>query len=270
MWPEEKDEKDTWIGPPNGKMDPSNGGPGYSGRGWIVEILPQMEQQGMYNAIMAGLKTTKGKTNWTPPRGANGYGMGAPEIREYIDDPLPWLACPSDPSAGVSDLLFHWTPIPVATTSYKGVLGDTVVWSEFTSHKDGTLPDCHNKAFGCNGLFWRTAYFKPVKLKSITDGQSNTLMIGESVVSQDFHAAAYFADGDWASCNVPLNFFLLNLSEQEIINQWYEMRGFRSLHPGGAQFAMADGSARFIQEGIDHKTYRALSTRDGDEVVTLQ
>ena len=128
----------------------------------------------------------------------------------------------------------------VATASYKGVLGDNVVWPEFTSHKDGTPPpdgtsggiDCHNSMIGCNGLFWRNAYFKPLKLKDIIDGQSKTLMVGECVVGQDFHSAAFFADGDWASANVPLNFFLVGFDEQGLIDKWYEVRGFRSLHPG--------------------------------------
>jgi prepilin-type processing-associated H-X9-DG protein len=251
-------------------MDPKNGGPGYSGRGWIVEILPEMEQQAMHAAIMSGLKTAKGKLRFAPPSANNGTGMGVVEIRDYLDNQMPWLSCPTDASAAPSERIFHWTPITVATTSYKGVLGDTVVWESVTSHQDGTKPDCHNKAFGCNGMFWRTAYFQPVTLKSITDGQSNTLMIGETVVLQDFHAAAYFADGDWGSCYVPINFFLLGLTEEEVIDKWYEMRGFRSLHAGGAQFALADGSVRFLQEGIDHKTYRALSTRAGDEVVSFQ
>src|SRR4051812_3003602 len=36
--PEEFDGPDTgWVGPPNGSLDPSNGGPGYNGRGWMVE-----------------------------------------------------------------------------------------------------------------------------------------------------------------------------------------------------------------------------------------
>ncbi len=43
---------------------------------------------------------------------------------------------------------------------------------------------------------------------------------------------------------------------------------FRSLHPGGANFAMGDGSVRFIKESIDLATYRKLATRAGNEVVS--
>ena len=38
---------------------------------------------------------------------------------------------------------------------------------------------------------------------------------------------------------------------------------------GGAQFAMADGSARYVSEGVDGAVYRAMSTRAGDETVQL-
>ena len=92
-----------------------------------------------------------------------------------------------------------------------------------TSHKDGTLPpdgagggiDCHNSLIGCNGLFWRNSYFGRSSFKDIIDGPSKTLMVGESVVEQDYHSAAFFADGDWASCNVPLNFFIVGADERQ-------------------------------------------------------
>lgn len=43
----------------------------------------------------------------------------------------------------------------------------------------------------------------------------------------------------------------------------------RSYHPGGVNSAMADGSARFISEGVDAAVWRAFSTRSGGEAVSL-
>jgi prepilin-type N-terminal cleavage/methylation domain-containing protein/prepilin-type processing-associated H-X9-DG protein len=44
--------------------------------------------------------------------------------------------------------------------------------------------------------------------------------------------------------------------------------GFHGLHPGGVNFAFADGSVKFLKESIDINTYRALGTRAGGEVIS--
>lgn len=279
-WAEDFDINGNWIGPDDGTMAKSNGGPGYTGKGWIVDILPQLEQQALYDRISEGISGNFAVINAT-----YGFGMADASLIDLIDQQITILTCPSDFSAVPSDQQWHWSPSngprTVGTTSYKGVIGDTPVTdglskgqpgrprTAFPDFGDPNQPDCHNTV-ECNGLFWRNTNFNPVKLRTITDGLSNTFMVGESVVEQDFHSAALFADGDWASCGIPLNFFRVGLDPLDLKSgDWWDQRGFKSLHPGGAQFVMADGSVHFIQENIDGVTYRALATRDGQEAVSL-
>jgi prepilin-type N-terminal cleavage/methylation domain-containing protein/prepilin-type processing-associated H-X9-DG protein len=280
QWAEDFNRNRVWIGPPTGggKMSTANGGPGYNGKGWIVDILPPMEETALADAIAQGLKAAPGDFSITGP--AAGRGMGHPSFRAMLEQQLPWLSCPSDPSAKASNEQWYWDIPPgnskviTATTSYKGCIGDSVVGSgsggdtgPFPSF--GSTPDCHNTA-ECNGLIWRVTYFNPLNVKKITDGNSKTFMVGESVVSQDYHSAAFFSDGSWASCGIPFNFFVPNPAYATKQNWWREARGFKSLHPGGAHFVMADGSVQFINESIDHLTYRALSTRNGGETANVQ
>ena len=44
---------------------------------------------------------------------------------------------------------------------------------------------------------------------------------------------------------------------------------FKSLHAGGALFAVADGSVRFVAETIDFAVYRALASRNGREAISM-
>jgi prepilin-type processing-associated H-X9-DG protein len=45
------------------------------------------------------------------------------------------------------------------------------------------------------------------------------------------------------------------------------VREFASLHPGGANFLMADGSVHWVSQTIDFRVYEALSTIQGREVI---
>lgn len=258
-----------------GSRDVSKGGDGYSGKGWIVDILPYIEQQPMYDGMKPGFVGDFSKRSI-------GGGMGKRDIRlNYMNRQLDVLSCPSDESARPSTEQWYWAPLEVATTSYKGSIGDSILSLSEESRPgvtEGPLgdgdeypigigsPDCHNTV-DYNGIFSRNSHFRPCALRKVTDGTSQTFMVGECVVSQDFHSAAYFCDGDWATCGLPLNYFVVDATLKELKDRWYETRGFKSLHPGGAQFVMVDGSVQFIREDIATLAYRAMSTKAGGEVV---
>ena len=51
------------------------------------------------------------------------------------------------------------------------------------------------------------------------------------------------------------------------INTAVGFRAARSRHPGGVNLLLADGSVRFVENGISLDTWRKLATRAGDEVI---
>ena len=52
-------------------------------------------------------------------------------------------------------------------------------------------------------------------------------------------------------------------------SDWPNVYSFRSRHTGGLQFALADGSVRFVSDSIDLNSYRAMCSIKGQEVVTI-
>ena len=92
-----------------------------------------------------------------------------------------------------------------------------------------------------------------VSMRMIADGTSRTILIAEDSINPD---------GQWING--------LNIFDQAFpINQGPPMENdMRSRHPGGAQCAMADGSARFLKQTIDKKVLAALCTRAGKEVIS--
>ncbi len=240
-----------------GYDNPSDGAPGpqgRSGKGWIVSTLPYLEQQALFDRFRDEL-CFEGH--------ANSEGMWRSGCRELMKVQVSFLHCPSDSSVReLSTEQFQWTGIPVALTSYKGVIGDTRMGGS-SSPWTGS-PDCHTTS-RCPGIFWRHNYVYTVSIDDIRDGTSNTLAVGEDVPEANHHSVAFYANGDYASCHAPLNYF----PDPPAPNHWPTVMSFRSRHPGGAQFCLADGSVRFLSESISLELYQGLSTKAGREPVQV-
>jgi prepilin-type processing-associated H-X9-DG protein len=52
-------------------------------------------------------------------------------------------------------------------------------------------------------------------------------------------------------------------------DNWAVAFGFKSRHPGGANFVFGDGSVHFISQDIDYKTYQLLGCRNDGQTVGM-
>src|SRR5262249_16603413 len=129
----------------------------FTGRGWILRLLPYLEQEALYRQFEPSQVGNFG----------SGAGLKDPACRDAMEGQLAVLQCPSDRSvAKLPTNQLQWEGIEVAQTSYKGVIGDTKVGGNNSIH-EGTMPDCHNTT-GCNGLFYRNDYQEPIRFSQIT------------------------------------------------------------------------------------------------------
>jgi prepilin-type processing-associated H-X9-DG protein len=128
-----------------------------------------------------------------------------------------------------------------------------------------------------------------VGVADITDGSSNTLLFGERFhadpeydrrtleIRPDFPPMAGwgrwgFVANQGASGNIslstpaPINYRVPTGGDFSTLED--RACVFGSGHPGGANFAFADGSVRFLRDGIPLPALQVLSTRAGGEAVS--
>ena len=130
-----------------------------------------------------------------------------------------------------------------------------------------------------------------IHIHNVTDGTSKTLLLGELLPEFSEFQRYNTQDFGWAGGNSvaqgqtiqPINW---RIDPVPVTSDWDERQycpdpnrclwnwsvtwGFKSNHPGGAVFALVDGSVRFLSELIDHKTYQYFGCRhDGQQMDTI-
>jgi prepilin-type processing-associated H-X9-DG protein len=115
-----------------------------------------------------------------------------------------------------------------------------------------------------------------VRIAQITDGTSQTLMLGERPVqpggptSLPFTSAwcgqVAFAD-EYDLRSVP---YLQPEANHPINGSLTDPLCFGSRHPLGANFVLVDGSCVFLNNCIDGQVFTALGTPDGGEIVNAE
>jgi prepilin-type processing-associated H-X9-DG protein len=106
-----------------------------------------------------------------------------------------------------------------------------------------------------------------VPLKAATDGLSSTFLAGETLPGHYIWNCIFCDNFPVSSTHIPLNTMEQCPSTlcAADTNYW-RTSGFKSMHPGGANFVLSDGSVQFINETIDYYTYNMLGNREDGEV----
>ncbi len=236
-----------------------NDGTGTTATSWsfFARMLPYMEQTALYQT--AGIDSTSLVGNIATKTNISTFFCPSDDAKDSS----------RSPNTANNSI----TSAPVALTNYKGVSGSNFCWGPYPNNGTNGSCDCfyQNNTGRGDGMFFRTDIIFHLKLTDITDGTSNTFMVGEDIPLLDCWCAWPYANTAVGTCNFPPN---LNLDRKYGICDaaavsadaaWANTFGFRSRHTGGLQFAYADASVHFVQEGIDLPTYRAMSTIQGNE-----
>lgn len=113
------------------------------------------------------------------------------------------------------------------------------------------------------------------KASEVTDGLSNTIFFGEVRPQCSQHAQAGWLNSNngngYCSTIIPINYDSCDDSSSEPCRRsdnWNTAAGFKSSHPGGANFLLGDGSVQFIAENFDHTAYQAFGGMNEGNLVT--
>ncbi|MGQ0636083.1 MAG: DUF1559 family PulG-like putative transporter [Planctomycetaceae bacterium] len=227
----------------------AQGGDGYeSSWGWSTMILPFVDQAALYNRLNPGPKRFKDD-------------LLDPATVPLLLTPLPVFLCPTDIGPGVN------TNRPFRgnrTGTNNGITGLPQDYAVGKSNYPGSNGDQDNDGVFINGSGIAGGR-AVVRFRDITDGLSNSMMVGERHSPPDprnpdptqGHWAAVWPGcetiGDGITnpwCLVASTDYRMNTSDPCGTNAPTPRTAYSSLHTGGAQFLLCDGSARFISESI--------------------
>ena len=217
--------------------------------GWGTYLLPYVEQKSLYDAMEPGKVSIWGAVT------------DATKL-PFMQRRLEGYRCPSDisPTLNTARPLDYYGlgPIYVATSNYVGNSSSDVIISD------------NDAAVAFAGVFVGQ---QTIRLADICDGTSNTVAIGErawqyrdrygnirpakaaivfGITAGGGDTAASFSYADQLAGGVyRLNLTGTDQSDSATIGFERGERAYSSMHPGGANFVLVDGSVRFVSETIE-------------------
>ncbi|MSR50904.1 MAG: DUF1559 domain-containing protein [Gemmataceae bacterium] len=223
---------------------------------WLHPTLPFIEQQALF-------------ANFESSNSANGWALLAANKTKVLST----VMCPSDPSSPKTDTRD-------GNTTTAGVFEKQGMHTNYVTCTGSTA---YGTGKNLNGIFYVKSKTKIIDIK---DGTSNTLMLGEILVAIDTtvndlrgrYSNSWELNNSFSTLNPPnttvsdkQNYQGVSIPSApltNVANNGTQNISARSTHTGGANFALADGSVRFIQNSINPVIYAQLGTREMGEPAT--
>ncbi|TWU21434.1 hypothetical protein Pla52o_36190 [Novipirellula galeiformis] len=259
------------------------GSHGFLRNSWPLAILPQMEQQSVYDKLVLGIEGSSSVT-----------GINAAVLDNWAPE-VYW--CPSSAAERMHLRTTSGSTVKFSTISYIGIAGAPTSATSSTDPTGGGRCISGSQGYGCaNGTLLpnRTSRFR-----DLTDGLSNTMVIGESSSWGETAAGARTeirSSAEWggwagsAASETPPNNgtgytwsgtpYCRNITSirypigltREITGSGGNHRdgvnnSLHSMHPGGTQVLRADGGVAFMTESMEFVILRNLCIRDDGNVI---
>jgi prepilin-type N-terminal cleavage/methylation domain-containing protein/prepilin-type processing-associated H-X9-DG protein len=277
---------------------PQGSGKGFAS--WLFLILPNIDQGNLYQQVQQ--LPTFGQPGWNINKAAD----------SSFPIKLPFLRCPSDDFEPDNPRLANYQGVQGPQCNYgpcgadifqpncngadqPGIPQPNILWKGYgPSMSYGDT----NNASDLRGMFGRGP-LKPddnllaiggpkIRMAEVSDGQSNTLLIGETKPGETDYQRfpppagwAYWSNGAQIQTIQPINYPIDKTDTSwcgsssggagatHNLYNWNVAWGAKSNHPGGANFCFVDGSVHYISQDVDTRTYQYMGCRNDGQTIQL-
>lgn len=243
---------------------------------WVTAVSPFLEQDAIFQQFNFNLPLD------SPPNST----MAQTAL-------IPTLVCPTDELSS-TPILSNRRQVTAGPNNnppismglwYTGSMGPTIpdvcdfVYNQYTClgcafgtiNADGKArtpcslfhPRSTTNIDSCAGLICRR--HDGISMRRVTDGVTNTILAGETLPGHWTYNCAFCPNFPVSSTHIPMNQMESDDGLWGQASEYWRTSGFKSMHPGGINVVMGDGSVHFFEETMDIVVYNMLGSRASND-----